>query len=612
MNLENMLHRVEKPSRYIGGEINTFNKDITEQMIRFCFAFPDVYEVGMSHLGMQIIYNLLNQQDDVFCERTFSPWSDMEKIMREEQHKLFTLETKSSVGDMDILGFTLQYELSYTNILNMLNLAGIELYAKDRHDREPLIIAGGPCAYNPEPLADFIDIFFLGEAEEVLLEFIEVYRLYKSGEINKNELLLRSANIKGLYVPKFYEPIFNDENIMLGYKRTEDVPEKIQKRFIQNFNDGFTLETLIVPFADIVHDRALVELFRGCTKGCRFCQAGMLYRPIRERKPEKVIDIVDKMISSTGFEELSLTSLSTMDYSQIGPLVTDLVQKYEKDNVGVSLPSLRLDSFSVDVLKEIQKIKKTGLTFAPEAGTQRLRDVINKGVSDENILETYKSIFSLGWSRVKLYFMIGLPTETFEDLDGISEIANLGTFTFKQVKPEYMKKSVQVTVSTSCFVPKPFTPFQWMAQETIDGFYSKINHLKTKLINKKVVYNYHDPSTSVLEGVFARGDRRLGKVLHKAYELGCKFDGWAEYFDMKLWLQAFEACEIDPDFYTVRERSFDEFLPWDHIDAGVNKAYLLSEYQNAVKAECTEDCRLGCTGCGLNVNLIGGDCYADA
>ncbi len=612
MNLENMLHRVEKPSRYIGGEINTFNKDITEQMIRFCFAFPDVYEVGMSHLGMQIIYNLLNQQDDVFCERTFSPWSDMEKIMREEQHKLFTLETKSSVGDMDILGFTLQYELSYTNILNMLNLAGIELYAKDRHDREPLIIAGGPCAYNPEPLADFVDIFFLGEAEEVLLEFIEVYRLYKSGEINKNELLLRSANIKGLYVPKFYEPIFNDENIMLGYKRTEDVPEKIQKRFIQNFNDGFTLETLIVPFADIVHDRALVELFRGCTKGCRFCQAGMLYRPIRERKPEKVIDIVDKMISSTGFEELSLTSLSTMDYSQIGPLVTDLVQKYEKDNVGVSLPSLRLDSFSVDVLKEIQKIKKTGLTFAPEAGTQRLRDVINKGVSDENILETYKSIFSLGWSRVKLYFMIGLPTETFEDLDGISEIANLGTFTFKQVKPEYMKKSVQVTVSTSCFVPKPFTPFQWMAQETIDGFYSKINHLKTKLINKKVVYNYHDPSTSVLEGVFARGDRRLGKVLHKAYELGCKFDGWAEYFDMKLWLQAFEACEIDPDFYTVRERSFDEFLPWDHIDAGVNKAYLLSEYQNAVKAECTEDCRLGCTGCGLNVNLIGGDCYADA
>ena len=612
MNLENMLHRVEKPSRYIGGEINTFNKDITENMIRFCFAFPDVYEVGMSHLGMQIIYNLLNQQEDVFCERTFSPWSDMEKIMREEQHKLFTLETKTSVGDMDILGFTLQYELSYTNILNMLNLAGIELYAKDRHDREPLIIAGGPCAYNPEPLADFIDIFFLGEAEEVLLEFIDVYRLYKSSEINKNELLLRAANIKGLYVPKFYEPIFNDQNIMLGYKRTEDVPEKIQKRFIQNFNDGFTLETLIVPFADIVHDRALVELFRGCTKGCRFCQAGMLYRPIRERKPEKVIDIVDKMISSTGFEELSLTSLSTMDYSQIGPLVTDLVTKYEKDNVGVSLPSLRLDSFSVDVLKEIQKIKKTGLTFAPEAGTQRLRDVINKGVSDENILETYKSIFSLGWSRVKLYFMIGLPTETFEDLDGISDIANLGTFTFKQVKPEYMKKSVQVTVSTSCFVPKPFTPFQWMAQETIDGFYSKINHLKSKLINKKVVYNYHDPSTSVLEGVFARGDRRLGKVLHKAYELGCKFDGWAEYFDMKLWLQAFEACEVDPDFYTVRERAFDEFLPWDHIDAGVNKAYLLSEYKKAVEAECTEDCRLGCTGCGLNVNLIGGDCYANA
>ena len=530
----------------------------------------------------------------------------------DQQLKLFTLETKSSVGDMDILGFTLQYELSYTNILNMLNLSGIELYSKDRHDREPLIIAGGPCAYNPEPLADFVDIFFLGEAEEVLLEFLEVYRLYKSGHITKNEMLLRSANIKGLYVPKFYEPILDDQNIMLGYKRNDDVPEKIQKRFIKNFNDGFTLETMIVPFADIVHDRALIEIFRGCTKGCRFCQAGMLYRPIRERKPEKVVEIVDKIISSTGFEELSLTSLSTMDYSEIGTLVNQLVSKYEKDNIGVSLPSLRLDSFSIDVVKEIQKIKKTGLTFAPEAGTQRLRDVINKGVSDENILETYNSIFAQGWSRVKLYFMIGLPTETVEDLDGISEIANLGTYTFKQVKPEYMKKSVQVTVSTSCFVPKPFTPFQWMAQETSEGFYSKINHLKSKLINKKVVYNYHDPSTSVLEGVFARGDRRLGKVLHKAYELGCKFDGWAEFFDMKLWLQAFEACGVDPDFYTVRERSFDEFLPWDHIDAGVNKAYLISEYKKAVNAEGTEDCRLGCTGCGLNVNLIGGDCYDNA
>lgn len=608
MKLEALLQNVEKPSRYIGGEINTFNKDITDEMIRFCFAFPDVYEVGMSHLGMQIIYNLLNQQDDVFCERAFSPWTDMELALRQNNMKLFTLEKKSPLSDMDVIGFTLQYELSYTNILNMLNMSGIELLSKDRLDKDPLVIAGGPCAYNPEPIADFVDMFFIGEAEELLLEFLEVYRPYKAGLVSKNDMLLAAANIKGIYVPKFYSPEYDNNGILTGYRRLEDVPERIQKRIIRDFDQGFKLETMIVPFADIVHDRAMIELFRGCTKGCRFCQAGMLYRPIRERKPETIVENIDKIISSTGFEEMSLTSLSTMDYSEIGPLVSQVVKKYEKDNVSLSLPSLRLDSFSVDVVKEIQKIKKTGLTFAPEAGTQRMRDVINKGVTEENILETYKSIFSLGWHRVKLYFMIGLPTETFEDLDGISDIANLGTYTFKQVKPESMKKSVQVTVSTSCFVPKPFTPFQWMKQDTVETFYSKINHLKSKLINKKVVYNYHDPETSVLEGVFARGDRRLSAVLLKAYEMGCKFDGWAEYFKMSTWLKAFEATDIDPSFYTSRERSFDEYLPWDIIDAGISKAYLVNEYEKALGAVSTADCRLGCTGCGLNVNLLGGEC----
>lgn len=609
MNLEFLLSKVEKPSRYIGGEINTFNKVVDEETIRFCFAFPDVYEVGMSHLGMQIIYRLLNEQKNVFCERVFSPWADMEKCLRENQVKPFTLESKTPIDECDIIGFTLQYELSYTNILNMLDMAQIPLLASERTENEPLIVAGGPCAYNPEPIADFIDLFFIGEGEELLLDFIDIYRAYKSKEMDKNSFLLKASSVEGIYVPKFYVPEYDEgTGVQTAHKRTENVPKQIKKRILKNFDESYQLESMIVPFTDIVHDRAVLEIFRGCTKGCRFCQAGMIYRPVREKTLDTILSNAEKLIENTGYGEMSLASLSTLDYSEIQKLVEKLTLKYEEKNVSISLPSLRLDSFSVDVLKEIQKVKKTGLTFAPEAGTQRLRDVINKGVTEENIEKTFNEIFSLGWHRVKLYFMLGLPTETLEDIEGIADVANLATYRFKQSKPENMKKGVQVTVSTSCFVPKPFTPFQWMAQDSKEVFYSKINHLKKTMTNKKVVYNYHEPETSVLEGVFARGDRRLGRVIQRAFELGCRFDGWAEYFNNALWQQAFDDEGVDMNFYTSRARSFDEYLPWDVIDAGIDKDFLKSEYNKALAEETTVDCRQKCTQCGVNVSIVGGAC----
>lgn len=605
--LEPLLYRVEKPARYIGEEMNMAKKEITPDLVRYGFAFPDVYEVGMSHLGMHILYQLKNEQEDLFCERVFTPWPDMEALMRENHIPLHTLETFTPVKELDFLGFTLQYELSYTNILNMLDLGGIPILSEERTHEDPIILAGGPCAYNPEPLADMIDLFIIGEGEEVNLE---VLRLFKSfGKSKRREFLKAASQIKGVYVPSLYEVSYNEDGTISAFTPKEaDVPQTIQKRILPVFNEAFFPTNFLVPNIDTVHDRAIIEIFRGCTRGCRFCQAGMLYRPIRERSVDNIVDIVDKTMKSTGFEEMSLASLSTLDYSKIEELVKKLVEKYEDQRIGVSLPSLRLDSFSIDILTEIQKVRKTGLTFAPEAGTQRLRDVINKGVTEEDLTAAMEQVFSLGWNKVKLYFMMGLPTETMEDLEGINDLAEKVCYLHKTTPLEQRMDGLTVTVSTSCFVPKPFTPFQWFPQDTMEVFEEKQQHLKKVIRNRKVKFNYHEAKSSVVEAVFARGDRRVGKALIEAYKNGAKFDGWIEYFNYEKWMEAFEATGISVDFYAHRERSFDEILPWDHIDCGVTKEFLIREYKDSLEGKVTHDCRDGCTACGVNTGLIGGLC----
>lgn len=608
--LDEILYLVEKPARYIGGEVNSVVKTDLDNKVRIGFGFPDVYEVAMSHLGMQILYGLQNSMEDVYCERVFAPWTDMEAQMKENDIELFTLETKTPVKELDLLSFTLQYELSYTNILNMLSLGNIPLRAKDRKNDDPIIFAGGPCAYNPEPIADVMDLFVMGEGEEMNVDLLNLYREHKDAGFDREKFLLAATKIDGVYVPSLYSATYKEDNRLESFgPLREDVPARVTKRIVENMDEAYYPDTFIVPFIDIVHDRAVLEIFRGCTAGCRFCQAGMIYRPIREKSVETIMDMAKTLIESTGYDEVALSSLSTMDYSQIQDLIYKMIEDSEKDKIGISLPSLRLDSFSVDVLEEIQKVRKTGLTFAPEAGTQRLRDVINKGVTNENIEQTLASVYKEGWNRVKLYFMMGLPTETFEDLDGINEIANKATYLYKITDSPKKKGGVTVTVSTACFVPKPFTPFQWQQQDTIDVFLEKQRYLRNIITNKKVKFNYHEAQSSYLEAVFARGDRRLNDVLIKAYELGCKFDGWQEFFDYDKWMEAFEACGVNPTFYTSREFEQDELFPWDFIDVGVTKKFLWREWEKALKAEVSPDCRGNCHACGItDIFNSGGFC----
>ena len=598
---EQLLLSVQKPGRYSGGEINSIIKDKNAVDVRFAFCFPDTYEIGMSHLGMKILYSLFNEREDIWCERVFAPWTDFEKVMRENDIPLFAIESRDSIKNFDFIGFTLQYEMSYSNIVNMIDLAGIPLKSADRKELSPLVVAGGPCVCNAEPLADFVDIFFLGEGEEVDLEVIDLYKEYKAKNATKEEFLRAAAKIEGVYVPSLYSVDYNGDNTVKAITPLcVEAPKTIKKRIMKDLDKSYYPKSFVVPYIDIVHDRAVQEVFRGCIRGCRFCQAGYIYRPVREKSVDTVNHQAKCLCESTGYDEISLSSLSTSDYRGIEELLNTMIDWTKEKKVSLALPSLRVDNFSEELIEKINYMKKSGLTFAPEAGTQRLRDVINKNLTEEEILNTCKIAFSSGYTAVKLYFMLGLPTETDEDLEGIANLGQKIVDAYYALPNKPKGKSVSVSISVSTFVPKPFTPFEFEPQISREEIVRRQRYLQSCIKTKKINLSWHDSSTSFLEAVFAKGDRRLGKVIEKAVELGCRFDGWNEYFDLNKWLEAFDACGIDPEFYANRERDFDEISPWNHMDVGVTKKFLIGQNKLAHKAITTPNCREKCAGCGAN------------
>ncbi len=598
--IESILEKVQKAPRYTGGEMNTEIKKWDECPLHFGFCFPDTYEVGMSHLGLKILYGLINRESWSLCERFFMPWTDMIDLMAEEHLPLLSMESRHPLSDFDVVGFTLQYEMSYSNILAMLKMGNIPLESSQRGPNDPIVVAGGPCAFNPEPLADFIDAFMIGDGEEVMTELNRVILERKEKGLSRIECLRKLAKLEGVYVPSLYDVTYNEDGtVRTVTPNCPEAPAVIRKRVVTDLNQTYYPEEIPVPYTEVIFDRIMLEIMRGCTRGCRFCQAGILYRPVRERSMEKLIELAEKLQQSTGYEEISLSSLSSGDYSCLPELIRELMKRMKDKRVSISLPSLRIDSVLKESLEETQQVKKTSLTFAPEAGTQRMRDVINKGVTEQDLLEKVRDAFEGGWSSVKLYFMSGLPTETNEDLDGIADLARKVQAEYFKVPKEKRAKGLRVTVSVSVFVPKPFTPFQWASQDTLEKNIEKQEHLKKVLNIKGITFHWHEPYVSFLEACFSRGDRRIGKVLKTAFEKGCILDGWNETFRYDLWMQAFNECGLDPAFYANRQRQKDEVFPWDHIDSGVTKQFLWLEKEKSEIPMTTRDCRKGCNGCGL-------------